>query len=139
MSYAVPARFLARDPAVPVVVITTGADVAVESAVLTLVRGDLTAIVRAMHLSRATTRNIRQNLWFAFAYNVVGVSIAAGALYRAFGLVLSPMVAAAAMSLPSVSVIGNALRLRGIGRGVPPAPRKDATRERSVIGRRSLS
>ena len=101
----------------------TGADVAVESAGLTLVRGDLTGIVRAIRLSRATTRNIRENLWFAFAYNVVGVSIAAGALYPAFGLLLSPMVAAAAMSLSSVSVIGNALRLRGIGLGDPPAPR----------------
>ena len=102
----------------------TGADVAVESAGVTLVRGDLTGIVRAMRLSRATTRNIRENLWFAFAYNVVGVSIAAGALYPAFGLLLSPMVAAAAMSLSSVSVIGNALRLRGIGLGEPPVPRK---------------
>ena len=101
----------------------TGAGVAVESAGVTLVRGDLTGIVRAMRLSRATTRNIRENLWFAFAYNVVGVSIAAGALYPAFGLLLSPMVAAAAMSLSSVSVIGNALRLRGIGLGDPPAPR----------------
>ena len=101
----------------------TGADVAVQSAGLTLVRGDLTAIVRAMRLSRATTRNIRENLWFAFAYNVVGVSIAAGALYPAFGLLLSPMVAAAAMSLSSVSVIGNALRLQGIGLGEPPVPR----------------
>ena len=106
----------------------TGAGVAVESAGVTLVRGDLTGIVRAMRLSRATTRNIRENLWFAFAYNVVGVSIAAGALYPAFGLLLSPMVAAAAMSLSSVSVIGNALRLRGIGLGDPPAPRKGMRR-----------
>ena len=106
----------------------TGADVAVESAGVTLVRGDLTGIVRAMRLSRAATRNIRENLWFAFAYNVVGVSIAAGALYPAFGLLLSPMVAAAAMSLSSVSVIGNALRLRGVGLGDPPVPRKGIRR-----------
>ena len=106
----------------------SGADVAVESAGVTLVRGDLTAIVRAMRLSRATTRNIRENLWFAFAYNVVGVSIAAGALYPVFGLLLSPMVAAAAMSLSSVSVIGNALRLRGIRLADPPVPREGMRR-----------
>ena len=90
----------------------TGADVAVESAGITLVRGDIAAIVRAVRLARATSSNIRQNLLFAFAYNVVGVAIAAGALYPATGLLLSPMLAAAAMSLSSVSVIGNALRLR---------------------------
>ncbi|NNC73195.1 MAG: HAD-IC family P-type ATPase, partial [Sphingomonadaceae bacterium] len=90
----------------------TGTDVAMESAAVTLVRGDLRGIVRARALSRATMRNIRQNLFFAFVYNAVGVPVAAGALYPAFGLLLSPMIAAAAMSLSSVSVIGNALRLR---------------------------
>ena len=92
----------------------SGADVAIESAGVTLVRGDLAGIERAVRLSRATSRNVRENLWFAFAYNVVGVSIAAGALYPLFGLLLSPMVAAAAMSLSSVSVIANALRLRTV-------------------------
>jgi Cu+-exporting ATPase len=91
----------------------TGADVAMESAGVTLVRGDLRAIVRARALSRATLRNIRQNLFFAFAYNALGVPVAAGVLYPATGLLLSPMLAAAAMSLSSVSVIANALRLRG--------------------------
>jgi Cu+-exporting ATPase len=90
----------------------TGADVAMESAGLTLVKGDLQGIVRARRLSRATMRNIRQNLFFAFVYNALGVPIAAGVLYPLFGLLLSPMIAAAAMSLSSVSVIGNALRLR---------------------------
>ena len=90
----------------------TGADVAVESAGLTLVKGDLGGIVRARRLAEATMRNIRQNLFFAFVYNTAGVPIAAGILYPIFGLLLSPMIAAAAMSLSSVSVIGNALRLR---------------------------
>ena len=90
----------------------TGADVAVESAGITLVKGDLNGIVRARTLARGTIRNIRQNLFFAFVYNAVGVPIAAGVLYPAFGLLLSPMIAAAAMSLSSVSVIGNSLRLR---------------------------
>lgn len=90
----------------------TGTDVAMESAGITLVKGDLMGIVRARRLSEATMRNIRQNLFFAFAYNAVGVPIAAGVLYPAFGILLSPIVAAAAMSLSSVSVIGNALRLR---------------------------
>ncbi len=90
----------------------TGADVAVESAGVTLVKGNLGGIVRARRLSRATLRNIRQNLAFAFGYNSLGVPIAAGVLYPVFGILLSPMVAAAAMSLSSVSVIGNALRLR---------------------------
>ena len=90
----------------------TGADVAMESAGLTLVKGDLGAIVRARRLSSATMANIRQNLFFAFAYNSVGVPVAAGALYPAFGLLLSPVIAAAAMSFSSVSVIGNALLLR---------------------------
>jgi Cu+-exporting ATPase len=91
----------------------TGSDVALESAGVTLVQGDLRALVRARRLSRATLRNIRQNLAFAFGYNVLGVPLAAGVLYPAFGLLLSPVVAAAAMSLSSVSVVGNALRLRG--------------------------
>jgi Cu+-exporting ATPase len=90
----------------------TGTDVAMESAGVTLVKGDLRGIVRARRLSRATMRNIRQNLFFAFAYNSVGVPIAAGVLYPVFGLLLSPIIAAAAMSFSSVSVIGNALRLR---------------------------
>ncbi|HEY6917496.1 MAG TPA: copper-translocating P-type ATPase, partial [Allosphingosinicella sp.] len=92
----------------------TGADVAVESAGVTLVKGDLIGLVRARRLSRAVTGNIRQNLWFAFGYNMIGVPIAAGVLYPVTGLLLSPMIAALAMSLSSVSVITNALRLRGI-------------------------
>ena len=92
----------------------TGADVAVESAGLTLVKGDLTAILRARRLSRAVMRNIRQNLFLAFVYNSLGVPVAAGVLYPLTGLLLSPMIAAAAMSLSSVSVIGNALRLRRV-------------------------
>jgi Cu+-exporting ATPase len=90
----------------------SGTDVAIESAGITLLRGDLTGIVRARHLSKATMANIRQNLFFAFAYNTAGVPIAAGVLYPVLGLLLSPMIAALAMSLSSVSVIGNALRLR---------------------------
>ncbi|MCE4226283.1 heavy metal translocating P-type ATPase [Methylobacterium sp. C25] len=90
----------------------TGTDVAIESAGITLLKGDLMGIVRARRLSRAVMGNIRQNLFFAFAYNAAGIPIAAGALYPAFGLLLSPVIAAAAMSLSSVSVIGNALRLR---------------------------
>ena len=93
----------------------TGTDVAMESAGVTLVKGDLRGIVRARRLSRATMRNIRQNLFFAFIYNSLGVPIAAGVLYPAFGILLSPIIAAAAMSLSSVSVIGNALRLRTTG------------------------
>ena len=89
----------------------TGSDVASESADSTLLKGDLTGIVRARHLSRATKRNIRQNLFFAFVYNAVGVPIAAGVLYPAFGILLSPIIGAAAMALSSVSVIANALRL----------------------------
>ena len=92
----------------------TGTDVAIESAGVTLVRGDLLGVAKARSLSRATMKNIRQNLFFAFAYNTAGVPIAAGILYPVFGLLLSPMFAAAAMSLSSVSVIGNALRLRNI-------------------------
>ncbi|MBM3530516.1 MAG: heavy metal translocating P-type ATPase [Alphaproteobacteria bacterium] len=90
----------------------TGTDVAMESAGVTLIKGDLTGIVRARLLSRATMRNIRQNLFFAFIYNAAGVPIAAGVLYPAFGILLSPIIAAAAMAFSSVSVIGNALRLR---------------------------
>ncbi len=90
----------------------TGADVAMESAGVTLVKGDLQGIVRARHLSRATMRNIRQNLFFAFVFNALAVPIAAGALYPMFGLLLNPMIASAAMSLSSVAVVGNALRLR---------------------------
>ena len=90
----------------------TGADVAVESAGLTLLKGDLEGILRARKLARETVRNIRQNLFFAFVYNAVGVPVAAGVLYPVFGVLLSPMLAAAAMSLSSVSVISNALRLR---------------------------
>jgi Cu+-exporting ATPase len=90
----------------------TGTDVAIESAGMTLVKGDLGGIVRARRLSQATMRNIRQNLFFAFVYNLLGVPIAAGILYPFFGLLLSPMIASAAMTFSSVSVISNALRLR---------------------------
>jgi Cu+-exporting ATPase len=90
----------------------TGTDVAMESAAVTLVKGDLRGIATARALSRATMKNIRQNLFFAFAYNALGIPIAAGVLYPVFGLLLSPMIAAAAMSFSSVSVIANALRLR---------------------------
>jgi Cu+-exporting ATPase len=92
----------------------TGTDVAIESADVTLVKGDLRGIVRARRLSRATMKNIRQNLFFAFAYNVLGVPIAAGLLYPVFGWLLSPMIASAAMTFSSVSVIANALRLRKV-------------------------
>jgi Cu+-exporting ATPase len=92
----------------------TGTDVAIESAGITLLKGDLRGIVRARHLSQATMRNIRQNLFFAFIYNAAGVPVAAGVLYPVFGILLSPIIAAAAMSLSSVSVIANALRLRRV-------------------------
>ena len=92
----------------------TGADVAMESAGLTLLKGDLRGVVRAVNLARATMRNIKQNLFFAFVYNALGVPIAAGVLYPFFGITLSPIIAAAAMSLSSVSVVGNALRLRNV-------------------------
>jgi Cu+-exporting ATPase len=92
----------------------TGTDVAMESAGVTLVKGDLIGIVRAIKLSRATMSNIRQNLFFAFIYNSVGVPIAAGVLYPVFGILLSPVIAAAAMSFSSVSVIANSLRLRNL-------------------------
>jgi Cu+-exporting ATPase len=90
----------------------TGTDVAMESAGVTLVKGDLRGIARALALSRRTMSNIRQNLVFAFGYNALGVPLAAGVLYPAFGLLLSPIIASLAMSLSSVSVIANALRLR---------------------------
>ena len=92
----------------------TGTDVAMESGGITLVKGDLAGIVRARKLSRATMRNIRQNLFFAFLYNSLGVPIAAGVLYPFFGLLLRPIFAAAAMSFSSVSVITNSLRLRKV-------------------------
>ena len=90
----------------------TGTDIAIESAAVTLVKGDLGGIVRARELSQATLRNIRQNLFFAFIYNTIGVPLAAGVLYPFFGILLSPMIASAAMTFSSVSVITNALRLR---------------------------
>ena len=92
----------------------TGTDVAMESAGVTLVKGDLNGIVRARKLSRATMANIKQNLFFAFAYNALGIPVAAGVLYPFLGILLSPMIAAGAMSLSSVSVVSNALRLRRI-------------------------
>jgi Cu+-exporting ATPase len=92
----------------------TGTDVAMESAGVTLLKGDLTGLVRARRLSRATMGNIRQNLFLAFVYNAAGIPIAAGALYPLFGILLSPVIAAAAMSLSSVSVVANALRLRRV-------------------------
>ncbi|WP_207100950.1 heavy metal translocating P-type ATPase [Paracoccus shandongensis] len=92
----------------------TGTDVAMESAGVTLLKGDLTGIVRARHLSEAVMRNIRQNLFFAFIYNALGIPVAAGVLYPVFGILLSPIIAAAAMALSSVSVIANATRLRGV-------------------------
>jgi Cu+-exporting ATPase len=96
------------------IAMATGADVAIESAGITLLRGDLQGIVRARRLSRRTMRNIRQNLFLAFVYNVLGIPIAAGVLYPVFGILLSPMLASAAMSASSASVIGNALRLRRV-------------------------
>ena len=92
----------------------TGTDVAIESAGVTLVKGDLRGIVKAVHLSRATMRNVKQNLFFAFVYNALGVPIAAGVLYPFFGLLLSPIFAGAAMAMSSVSVVANALRLRRV-------------------------
>ncbi|HEY4736316.1 MAG TPA: haloacid dehalogenase, partial [Xanthobacteraceae bacterium] len=92
----------------------TGTDVAIESAGITLLKGDLMGIVRARRLSAATMRNIRQNLFFAFIYNAAGIPIAAGVLYPLFGILLSPVIAAAAMALSSMSVVGNSLRLRHV-------------------------
>ncbi len=96
------------------IAMSTGTDVAIQNAGITLLNGDLAALVRAIRLSRATVRNIKQNLFFAFVYNLVGVPVAAGILYPFFGLLLSPMIASAAMTFSSVSVIGNALRLRSV-------------------------
>jgi Cu+-exporting ATPase len=96
------------------IAMSTGTDVAIQNAGITLLNGDLAALVRAIRLSRATVRNIKQNLFFAFVYNLVGVPVAAGILYPFFGLLLSPMIASAAMTFSSVSVIGNALRLRAV-------------------------
>jgi Cu+-exporting ATPase len=105
------------------IAMATGTDIAMESAGIVLLHGDLRAVLRAQRLSRATVRNIRQNLFFAFIYNLVGIPVAAGLLYPVFGLLLSPMLAAAAMSLSSVSVIGNALRLRAVKLQEDSAPR----------------
>ena len=99
------------------IAMSAGADVAIESAGVTLLHGDLMGIVRARKLSQETMKNIRQNLFFAFAYNVAGIPLAAGALYPFYGILLSPIIAAAAMSLSSVSVIANALRLRRMNIG----------------------
>jgi Cu+-exporting ATPase len=96
------------------IAMATGTDVAIESAGVTLLKGDLTGIVRARQLSKAVMGNIRQNLFFAFIYNAAGVPIAAGVLYPLAGILLSPIIAAAAMALSSVSVISNALRLRRV-------------------------
>ena len=92
----------------------TGTDVAMETADITLMQGDLRSVPKAIKLSKATMRNIKQNLFWAFAYNSLGVPVAAGLLYPFFGMLLSPIIAAAAMSFSSVSVIGNALRLRTV-------------------------
>ena len=92
----------------------TGTDIAMESAGITLVKGDLRGIAKARRLSQATMRNIKQNLWFAFTYNALGVPIAAGILYPFFGLLLSPIIASAAMAFSSVCVITNSLRLRKV-------------------------
>jgi Cu+-exporting ATPase len=96
------------------IAMSTGSDVAIESAGVTLLGGDLRGVLKAIQLSRGTMRNIRQNLFLAFIYNALGVPVAAGALYPLVGWLLNPMIAAAAMSVSSVSVIGNALRLRSI-------------------------
>ena len=93
----------------------TGTDIAIESAPITLVKGDLSGIVKAKKLSKAVVKNIRENLFFALVYNVIGIPVAAGALYPVFGILLSPMLGALAMSFSSVSVIGNALRLKRFG------------------------
>jgi P-type Cu+ transporter len=93
--------------------IGTGTDIAVEAADVVLMRGDLRSVVQAIHLSRRTMRTMKQNLFWAFIYNVVGIPIAAGALYPAFGLLLSPILASGAMAFSSVSVVANSLRLRG--------------------------
>jgi P-type Cu+ transporter len=94
------------------IAMANGTEIAVESADIVLINGDLRGILRAINLSKATMRNIKQNLFFAFAYNLLGVPLAAGLLYPIFGMILSPMIASLAMTFSSVSVIGNALRLR---------------------------
>ena len=104
----------ASDGAEALAKLGAGADVAMQSAGVTLVKGDLRGIAKAIRLSRATMRNIRENLFFAFLYNALGISLAAGVLYPFFGILLSPIIAGVAMSLSSVSVIGNALRLRTV-------------------------
>jgi Cu+-exporting ATPase len=96
----------------------TGTDVAIAASDITLISGDLQAIVTAIQLSRATINNIRQNLFFAFIYNIIGIPIAAGILYPFFGLLLNPIIAGAAMAFSSVSVVSNALRLRNFQPGV---------------------
>ena len=98
----------------PALAMGTGTDVAIESTGITLVKGDLMGIAKAIHLSRAIMRNIRENLFFAFIYNALGVPIAAGVLYPFFGVLLSPIIAGAAMSFSSLSVVANALRLRSV-------------------------
>ena len=106
----------------------TGTDVAIESAGITLVKGDLRGIVRARRLGRATMRNIRQNLFFAFVYNALGVPVAAGVLYPVTGILLTPIIASAAMTFSSVSVIANALRLRRVNlEGDPKGKRLTAS------------
>src|SRR3974390_629162 len=102
--------------------IGTGTDVAIEAADITLISGSLTGVVTAVELSRATMRTIRQNLFFALAYNGIGIPVAAGVLYPAFGISLSPIIAAAAMAASSLSVVGNANRLRRYPPAPPPAP-----------------
>ena len=97
------------------IAIGNGTDIAIESAPITLVKGDLSGIVKAKKLSKAVVKNIRENLFFALVYNVIGIPVAAGALYPVFGILLSPMLGALAMSFSSVSVISNALRLKRFG------------------------
>ena len=113
----------------------TGTDVAIESAGVTLLKGDLQGIVTARRLSQATMGNIRQNLFFAFIYNAAGIPIAAGVLYPVFGLLLSPIIAAAAMALSSVSVIGNALRLSrlALSGAVDPADQRLTSSSRICV------
>jgi Cu+-exporting ATPase len=117
------------------IAMSTGADVAIESAGVTLLGGDLRRIVRAIGLSRAVMRNVRQNLFLAFVYNVLAIPVAAGAFYPLTGLLLNPMIAAAAMSLSSLSVIGNALRLRTAG-AAELGSRTDHSTEHSSASRR---
>jgi Cu+-exporting ATPase len=111
----------------------TGTDVAMQSAGITLVKGDLRGIAKAIRLSRATMRNIRQNLFFAFLYNALGIPVAAGVLYPFFGLLLSPIIAGAAMSLSSVSVIGNALRLRKVKTVILGAKHENTNKDTDLL------